>query len=571
MRLQKLKITSRFKNLDAFEIDFSNKAGITVLIGNNGSGKSNILEAISGIFAGLYDRRYNPTFSYELVYNKDIYKVEIKFNKLTSAYEFKIDDVAGNLKPEHLPSQVISSYSGEESRLWDKYYLPFYEEYIKAIRGATLPNSNLVYINKNYWNIALLTLHFYDFATFTDIREFCQTTLGINPLNSVKFTFDIPKLTDWIKPLRGSTEEELNPVTNFVLALNPQREQSIEIDLEEFKNRLVNFSEIEVFRYLTASFIPIDDKLITKIEINYNNNLEAECLSEGEKKLLLLMLILEVVGDENALILLDEPDSHIHLSRKEEIQKLLAKYTNRENIITTHSPTLTHNFDLRHITMLTRKVNNDAQVEAKEKQEIVHELTKGIWSYQEQNIFLNSRNDILLIEGKSDETFLKKAIEVLKTSEPSYANLNFEYLPCGGAEGVKLMTKKFTPKIGQHIIALFDSDQAGWGSINKIFERPDNAKFNNGNFNRYRKQGEIWIAMFPTRPYYRGGSNFNIEDYFSKSLLNKYVFSTFKSLDTIVTKDNVKRALDRDCNTFHENEFRHFKMVFDLILEIKTK
>ena len=161
MRLQKLNINTRFKNLEAFEIDFSTKEGITVLIGNNGSGKSNILEAISGIFAGLYDRKYNPTFSYELVYKKDTYKVEVKFNNLTSVYEFKINDVVDNLKPEHLPSQVISSYSGEESRLWDKYYWPFYEEYIKAIRGATLPNSNLVYINKYYWNIALLTLHFY--------------------------------------------------------------------------------------------------------------------------------------------------------------------------------------------------------------------------------------------------------------------------------------------------------------------------------------------------------------------------------------------------------------------------
>lgn len=88
MRLQKLNIKSRFKNLDNFEIDFSTKEGITVLIGNNGSGKSNILEAISSIFAGLYDRRYNPTFSYELVYNKDAYKVEIKFDNVTDMYEF---------------------------------------------------------------------------------------------------------------------------------------------------------------------------------------------------------------------------------------------------------------------------------------------------------------------------------------------------------------------------------------------------------------------------------------------------------------------------------------------------
>lgn len=561
MRLQKLKINGRFKNLENLEIDFSNKDGITVLIGNNGSGKSNILEAISSIFAGLYNKKFNPVFSYELSYIKDAYNIEVKYEN--GIYESKIDTKVDSLKPEHLPSQLISSYSGEESRLWTEYYEPFYQDYIKALRGATLPNSFLVYINKYYWNIALLTFHFYDFTAFTDIGNFCQTTLGINPFNFVKFTFDISKLKDWSK--------NPNPVTNFVNAINPNQESTVQLNLAELKSRLSLISnEIDFFRYLSAAAMPKDDKLITKIELNINNNLWADCLSEGEKKLLLIKLILEVIGDENSLILLDEPDSHIHISRKQDFKDLLKQYTNRENIITTHSPTLTHSFDNKHITMLTKKSNNDAQIEAKEKQEIVHELTKGIWSYQEQNIFLNSNKDILLVEGKSDETFLKKALGVLQKTEPRYENLKFEYLPCGGAEGVKLMIKKFTPKHGQHIIALFDRDQAGWTSINKIFEKEDSDKYNSNNFNHYKKQGDIWVAIFPSRRFYRGGLNFNIEDYFTKSLLNSYVLKSFKGLDSIVTKDKVKRALENDCNGFHDYEFRHFKSIFDLILEIKT-
>ena len=561
MRLNKLTIKSRFKNLENLEIDFASKEGITVFIGNNGSGKSSILEAISSVFAGLYDRRMNPEFTYDLAYEINGSRVEIDFSN--SSYTIRIDGVLANLRPEYLPSQVISAYSGEESRLWDKYYLPFYSEYIRAIRGATLPNSNLVYINKYYWNIALLTLHFFDFTVFTDIKDFCQNTLSIKSFNSVTFTFDLAKLDDFLR--------NPNPITNFITALNPNKDESIQLDLETFKSRLDFISEIDVFRYLSAAFMPKDDKIITRIEIDYNTGLDASNLSEGEKKLLLIMLILEVIGDENSLILLDEPDSHIHLSRKEEIQKLLSKYANRENIITTHSPTLTHNFDLKHITMLTKKANNDTQIETKEKQEIVYELTKGIWSYQEQNIFLNSQNDILLVEGKTDETFLNRALEVLKATEQRYANLNFEYLPCGGAEGVKLMTKKFKPKPGQHIIAIFDRDNAGWGSINKIFERKSNNKFSSSNFGRYRRQGDIWIAMFPIRSYYRGGENFNIEDYFSKALLNRYVLNSFRGLDSIVTKDSVKKQLESDCSGFPAQEFKHFREVFDLILEIKTQ
>ena len=38
MRLKRLKIDG-FKNLNNFELDFTEKDGTTVLIGNNGSGK----------------------------------------------------------------------------------------------------------------------------------------------------------------------------------------------------------------------------------------------------------------------------------------------------------------------------------------------------------------------------------------------------------------------------------------------------------------------------------------------------------------------------------------------------
>nr|WP_288210041.1 ATP-binding protein [uncultured Dysgonomonas sp.] len=562
MKLEKLKIITRFKNLHNFEIDFSSRQGITVVIGNNASGKSNLLEAISWIFAGLYDSTFKPNFDYELSYRIDDSFVEVKFTN--GEYDFKVNGHNDNIKINYLPSQIISSYSGEDDRLWKNYYSPFYQTYTRAIRGATIPNSRLIYINKYYWNIALLVLHFYDFSIFTDIKSFCKEKLKIEEVNFIKIRFDIQKLNDFL-------ERNPNLITAFILNLNPEKKEEILISLDEFKERVGHLREIELFRYLSLSYMPKDEKLITDIEIIYNDNLNAESFSEGEKKLLLIVCILEVLGDENSLILLDEPDSHIHLSRKGDISKLLMKFSNRENIITTHSPTLAHNFDLRHIAMLTKNINDESKIEEKEKQEIIHELTKGVWSYQEQNIFLNSRNDILLIEGKSDETFLSKALSVLKQTDERYADLEFEYLPCGGAEGVKLMTQKFTPKIGQHIIALFDCDNAGWTSINKIFERTGNNKFNSSNFPKYKKQGNIWITTFPIRPYYQGGSNFNIEDYFSKKLLNKYILRSFKGLDSIVTKENLKRALERECSDFPDEEFKFFKFVFDLILEIKTK
>ena len=49
MKLKKLQIR-KYKNLIDFTVDFESGKGLSILIGNNGSGKSNVLEAISGIF-----------------------------------------------------------------------------------------------------------------------------------------------------------------------------------------------------------------------------------------------------------------------------------------------------------------------------------------------------------------------------------------------------------------------------------------------------------------------------------------------------------------------------------------
>ncbi len=512
----------------------------------------------------MYNNKHNPTFNYELTYTKDTYDVKIEFESKTKVYSVKINGREDNIKSEHLPSQIISSYSGEESRLWDQYYLPFYEDYIKAIRGASIPNSNLIYINKFYWNIALLTLHFYDFNVFTDIRDFCQNTLKINSLDQIGFTFNIAKLNDFLK--------NPNPVTNFVTTLNPNMDEVLKIDLATFKARLSNFTEIEVFRYLSASFMPKDDKLITNIQITYNSKLDANCLSEGEKKLLLIMLILEVVGDENSLILLDEPDSHIHLSRKEEIQKLLSKYSNRENIITTHSPTLTHTFDLKHITMLTKKPNNDVQIESKEKQEIVHELTKGIWSYQEQNIFLNSQKDILLVEGKYDKIYISEALKRLQPKIKKYQKLDFEYLPMGGAEGLENFVNKFTAKKGQKIIALLDRDSEGKKPIEKVLGRQLEITFD------FEKKKDTFFVLYPKLKKWRP-SNFIVEDYFKKSTIRKQALDLIDSADDTFkmfpndVKGKVKERLPILCvkPEFYDNEFDGFKVLFDKLLEIKSK
>ena len=66
MKLRRLTI-DRFKNLRNFEIDFGQKPFTTVVLGQNGTGKSNLLEALIIIFRDL-DLGEKPRFKYALDY-----------------------------------------------------------------------------------------------------------------------------------------------------------------------------------------------------------------------------------------------------------------------------------------------------------------------------------------------------------------------------------------------------------------------------------------------------------------------------------------------------------------------
>ena len=78
MRLDKLTIGSendspnhQFKNLKNVTIDFDQDHWVTVVIGWNGTGKSNVLEALAIIFRDLIAKKRSPEFAFQLEYRME--------------------------------------------------------------------------------------------------------------------------------------------------------------------------------------------------------------------------------------------------------------------------------------------------------------------------------------------------------------------------------------------------------------------------------------------------------------------------------------------------------------------
>ena len=127
-RLKSLYIRD-YKNIHEQTFDFSDNTGYIALIGLNGSGKSNLIEAISLIFDELYGIPHS-----EQVYVNG-YKITYEIDGQQCVYTTL--DEQNNTIPlvqgdKICPSSVIACYSGEDLRLWNVAYMLHYKDFFPA-------------------------------------------------------------------------------------------------------------------------------------------------------------------------------------------------------------------------------------------------------------------------------------------------------------------------------------------------------------------------------------------------------------------------------------------------------
>ncbi|UZD39641.1 DUF4357 domain-containing protein [Capnocytophaga ochracea] len=557
MRIKEIKIANKaFKNLDV-SLE-NNTSGVMAFIGNNGSGKSNLLEAISAIFKHLYDKKekdipFNFSLTYIIGSSKDIVKITKKGSSVTT----EINSQSKSDPYNYLPKQIVAIYSGEEDRLWKKYYLPTYQEYIAKIGVETYNNMpKMLYINKFYWHISLLCLLLNQFNNLED--TFCSEILGVENTNSIKFSFN--------KANYKSYKDSI--VKQFISKIDKKQEYT----LEELRTIIEQegYTLIDVYKFFYIAFTPANQKMLQDIVIKYNNeNLEIEDFSEGEKKMILIKAALEFAAQEDSLFILDEPDAHIHLSNKMQIKKVLEEYEqNRQVIITTHSPTLTDCLDNESIYMLDR-----GKLISAEKQKVLENISGEFWNRFQQNTFISSKSPIiLLVEGKTDKVHINNAYKALKDE---YSDLKFDIFSVNGADNLKpflVGLREINFETEKLFIAVFDYDKkgnAGYGS----FEKDENKGFKKLNSSalsyfgvRIPKPEKIEYAYTIETMY----EYVKWEEAYLQAVKNTLGKTENKSISKYSEGilETAKNILAENSNSFVKEDFKNFRKLFDLIREI---
>lgn len=550
-----------YKNIQNRDFDFSKNTGYIALIGENGSGKSNLLEAISIIFSCLYNGQSAP-FNYKIVYDLagQSQIVESKDGKI-------ISDKA------QYPSSVIACYSGEDLRLWHMAYEEYHMQYFNKAISNKLYIPFLLYINKYCWKIAFISLLCASEQGDHSMTDFLRAQLGINEVSEVELFFKIDheklekfKNHDALSWFNRFSETDYN-VNARVLATTEPNPSNDEIRKQKICKTI--FQYLYLLSQPKQNEINKVDKLITDINIKIKD-IDFDNLSEGEKKLILIECITKVLGDKEFLILLDEPDAHTHIARKKELLNAIDSFEG-QTVLTTHSPVFVNEINKKHVDNLF--FIEKGEITSSTFVNKLTELSGGEIDYLNGTIVLSSKQ-ILVTEGPYDKRYIEKAIEILSSKEEKYKKLSqIAIIPSNSASNADTFYNQvILPQISryQKIVFLFDfgdGGYSGWKKICDIKEEKLKALF-------YQHDYSISLK---TSNSPKTNDTIMVEDFFDSeaykakidwaNLSNKKSHKDFRSFKENMAS-TIKSYIESNYNSFKDEWFDGFKPVLDQLISV---
>ncbi|MCT8127241.1 AAA family ATPase [Alishewanella sp. BS5-314] len=409
MKLDYLTIRSGFKNISNLTVDFDEEHLLTVLVGRNGSGKSNIIEALVKIFRAL-DLGEQAPFSYELIYSlgaenriwvkvdadpargitpRSQHQIEVTekhdehampmWSKVSLA---KVQRDKKGASP-YLPKHLFAYYSGHSDRLEDlfvKHRTNFYSKLLKnrvKIEDEVRP---LFYAKPYHSQFVLLAFFL---SGQSDIgRKFLETQLSIKRFHSAHFVFRKPS---WERSKTDAFWGADGVVRQFLDRLLPQtfglvrttREETTSLTGKGKPNDFVHLYLPDItalnatakglgpknfFKMLESTLLSeLISSVHVKVVLNNDEIVSFSELSEGEQQLLTVFGLLQFTAESDSLFLLDEPDTHLNPAWAAKYHAFLNRFIPNKShchiVMVTHHPLAIAELTKDQIQVLHRDTN----------------------------------------------------------------------------------------------------------------------------------------------------------------------------------------------------------------------
>lgn len=414
MRIDKFWI-GKYKNLNDVTIDFDEDNWITVVLGWNGTGKSNVLEALATLFGDLIMDESRPSFQYKINYllknnsitidadpnRKENYKIYIepldKKDVKKHLNLFDIDDdnnyIGDSLsyskfkkeKEQYLPKYIFGYYSGHSPRM-EEVFKKYLTKYDKKLRNGEDPGlRQMFYALPVHSQFVLLA-----FLLQQDdvVREFLDGQLGLDPDNGIDSILFVLKEPSWKKNSKkydrfwhaeGIVRNFLDRLYNISLApIRVKRRDEVSMwnkktleyvylyvkDLASLRELVGDQAPREFFRDLESTYVSeLIEEVRIRVKLRKNDgSVIFKELSEGEQQLLTVLGLLRFTAEEESLFLLDEPDTHLNPRWSIQYLEYLQKFVGGQDmdqekshiLLTTHNPMAIAELKKEQVQILSR-------------------------------------------------------------------------------------------------------------------------------------------------------------------------------------------------------------------------
>lgn len=407
-----------YKNLKKLEIFMPEDSSVVAVIGNNGSGKSNVLEALTQVFSAAYNET-SVNFRYKICYS--IYDDNFEISNLDgnlflrNGKKVKKQDKRGSL-----PRGIFLYYCGKTDRLKKMALACVDKAFENALKkDGEVTTKYISCVGLREFTAAVLANAKYKNATFEKV---CNL-IGIQEISGpVEFQLNRPS---WSKRAPLTEDSFWNAQGSVAMLLHKLKDSGelIRLDNDHALIRVNHISDISLdaenpfdlfvrFELLIQAGILSD---ITFTIVKDGEILPPDMLSEGEKQLAQFLCLLEATKEYRALFLLDEFDSFLHPNWQRRFAEIISEiHITGQVIFTTHSPLTLGKMQKESIRILKDGVVYQPAADTfnRDITEVLEEIMEvGKRPVEVENAMQRFRNSA--VHGEKD--MAQKALEDLKT------------------------------------------------------------------------------------------------------------------------------------------------------------